>query len=106
MGSPGDMIKHLRYWRISKTQLSKLDTLLYTLGFTRKWKEAWADTLSSPAFMRTQIGLQAPSYTAWSHFKFKQPKKKYLEVFLVYAFRFITFPAHLFESVAKENKKC
>jgi len=106
MGSPGDRIKHPHYWRISKRQLSKLDTPLCTVRFTRKRKEVWADTLTSPTLRRTQTGLKALSYTVWSHFKFKPPPQKKSLFFLVYAFRFITSHVHLFESVAKENKTC
>lgn len=36
MGSPEGTTKHPHNWRISQRQLSKLDTLLCTLGFTRK----------------------------------------------------------------------
>lgn len=36
MGSPEDTAKHPHNWRVSKRQLSKLDTLLCTLGFTGK----------------------------------------------------------------------
>lgn len=76
------MTKHPRYWRLSERQFSKLDTLPCTWGFTRKWKEAWADTLTSPAFVRTQMGLQALSHTVWSHFKFKQQQQRQnLQVF-------------------------
>lgn len=41
------------------------------------YKEVWADTLTSPAFMRTQTGLQALSCTGCSHFKFKQNQQNF-----------------------------